>query len=1199
MERQRNKLRIWQWNCRGFKGKRVALQQFIKHAPAKPHVILIQETRQETCTLPGYSAYASAREDGVGLCALVDKRIAVIEHDLTETAPWLEHALIELVPGRFLRANVFLFNVYSNPKDTSKRFATLFNKAINKAGSKPLIVAGDFNARHTAWGYIDTNRKGINLLETSEERNFRLITDPTFPTRLGNSTLRDTTPDLAFVRNVEADWNNTMENLGSDHYILDITVNLDIHIRTYITYTDWESFREKRLESAEPTSLEEWTSSVQEDIKGSIKKVMADQECPRMDSRLAHLFEAKTSILNRWKAHRLHRRLRKKIAELNRTIQNYSAELAQQQWNETCNSVDGQMRAGGKWDLLKALLNDTKSKPNQSRALQKAVHTARQQLSEEQLIQKLANTYLPMGTSTEEDYPEYTGPQKPELDAPFSESEVRYAAHSLRNKSAPGPDGITNTAIRNLDDPSISWLTKEINRTWERGEVPVGWKTAKVVLIPKPGKPPNVDNLRPISLTSCVGKLMEHVVQNRLTRYCEEKTIFPPTMVGFRPSMCTQDVLWLLRQDVLLNNTQDTQAILALDLEKAFDRVKHRHILDSISEAGLGRSFHNYIKSFLSGRTAVLTVGDLQSDQIKLGPRGTPQGAVLSPLLFNLSMLRLSRALDKQPKVKYALYADDITLWCTSGRDSEIEEALQASLRAAEEALAGTGLRCSPSKSELLLFKRRRQGRPPKGTTAQVSPSLEIRTAEGQVIPRVQSVRILGVHFDEGGRNGPIIVKLKNHLTNVTQLINRVANKQKRGGLREHNVVRVIQAFLLSHVAYVASIFTWSLTELDKLDTILRQAVKRALGLPMNTSTSALQKLGVGNTMRELIEAQSTAQMLRLASSSAGRRLLTTQNIQPPPHLALDTPLPKGTTERIYTTPLPKNMHPLNNPRRRELRARALLRSVDERPERASFVDAAKNQEGYVSVTVSPTGQLLNTLSTRAASAPRAEQVAIAMALLDPSRPNVYSDSQAAIRAFASGYVAAEAARLLAGKEITPHTLIWFPGHMGTLERPSPNPNELAHSTARDLSRRAGRPLASEGMEDHEFSDIVTTFHDITLHYQLIRREFPLPHRGLTRPQSSTFRMLQTGSYPSLARLHKMHPDAYAPNCPKCGNPGTLDHMLWQCPFSPHRDLQDQHSWTKLLHSESYDHQLLAVQRAHDAAVELNLPVPTWAAPAP
>ncbi|CAN7937961.1 unnamed protein product, partial [Ixodes hexagonus] len=82
----------------------------------------------------------------------------------------------------------------------------------------------------------------------------------------------------------------------------------------------------------------------------------------KMDSRLAHLIEAKQSILVRWRKERLNRRLRKKVAELNEAIQEHSKALAAQQWEDTCNAADGQMHNGATWRLLRHLLDETKTK---------------------------------------------------------------------------------------------------------------------------------------------------------------------------------------------------------------------------------------------------------------------------------------------------------------------------------------------------------------------------------------------------------------------------------------------------------------------------------------------------------------------------------------------------------------------------------------------------------------------------------------------------------------------------------------------------------------------------------------------------------------------------------------------------------------------------------------------------------------------
>ncbi|KAH8036102.1 hypothetical protein HPB51_017758 [Rhipicephalus microplus] len=57
-----------------------------------------------------------------------------------------------------------------------------------------------------------------------------------------------------------------------------------------------------------------------------------------------------------------------------------------------------------------------------------------------------------------------------------------------------------------------------INAAWKEGRVPEQWKLARTILIPKPGKPPTSDNMRPISLTSCISKVAEHAILHRQER---------------------------------------------------------------------------------------------------------------------------------------------------------------------------------------------------------------------------------------------------------------------------------------------------------------------------------------------------------------------------------------------------------------------------------------------------------------------------------------------------------------------------------------------------------------------------------------------------------------------------------------------------------------------------------------------------------
>ncbi|KAM7284146.1 hypothetical protein ISCGN_001248 [Ixodes scapularis] len=242
--------------------------------------------------------------------------------------------------------------------------------------------------------------------------------------------------------------------------------------------------------------------------------------------------------------------------------------------------------------------------------------------------------------------------------------------------------------LRNLSNEAITGITKYINECWRQGQLPRQWKTAKVVLIPKPGKKPQLDALRPISLTSCVGKIMEHVVLRRINDFMERNQLFPHTMVGFRPHLSTQDVMLRLKHQIIdgeKSSHLDTRVILGLDLTKAFDTIRHDAVLENLEKLGVGRRTFNYIQDFLSDRTAQISIGGVTSDDINLGGRGTPQGSVLSPYLFNVAMIELPAKLSKIEGLHHSIYADDITLWMTGGCDGFIQDTLQEAIRTIEE----------------------------------------------------------------------------------------------------------------------------------------------------------------------------------------------------------------------------------------------------------------------------------------------------------------------------------------------------------------------------------------------------------------------------------------------------------------------------------------------------------------------------------
>ena len=100
----------------------------------------------------------------------------------------------------------------------------------------------------------------------------------------------------------------------------------------------------------------------------------------------------------------------------------------------------------------------------------------------------------------------------------FTIQELNTAIKKAKSGKAPGPDKVANEMISHLGHLAKLKILLLINKTWQSGKLPKSWKTAKVTPILKNGKPAgNPQSYRPISLTSCLGKVAERMVQGFTT----------------------------------------------------------------------------------------------------------------------------------------------------------------------------------------------------------------------------------------------------------------------------------------------------------------------------------------------------------------------------------------------------------------------------------------------------------------------------------------------------------------------------------------------------------------------------------------------------------------------------------------------------------------------------------------------------------
>lgn len=140
--------------------------------------------------------------------------------------------------------------------------------------------------------------------------------------------------------------------------------------------------------------------------------------------------------------------------------------------------------------------------------------------------------------------------------------EIDQCLKKLRNTSMV-IDLIHNKMLQKFS-PTNKSLCHLFNCLFRYSHVPSQWKQAIVVPLLKNGKPPSEPgSYRPVSLTSCLGKLFERVIGARINWFVETNGIPHSSQAGFRPKRSTVDHIIQLEIDVKQGFalTQSTVAI--------------------------------------------------------------------------------------------------------------------------------------------------------------------------------------------------------------------------------------------------------------------------------------------------------------------------------------------------------------------------------------------------------------------------------------------------------------------------------------------------------------------------------------------------------------------------------------------------------------------------------------------------------------
>lgn len=187
-----------------------------------------------------------------------------------------------------------------------------------------------------------------------------------------------------------------------------------------------------------------------------------------------------------------------------------------------------------------------------------------------------------------------------------------------------------------------------------------------------------IENYRPITLLNADYKILTRIIASKLAMVAP--SLIHPDQAGFIPG---RQIFHHIKLTKLLIDQAEAEdldgCIVALDQEKAYDKVNHDYLWEVLKHMGFPESFIRTIQGLYDGAESVVIVNG-ESSGAFLIIRGVRQGDPMSCLLFNLAIEPLACALRNsalkgiklpglQERIIAMLFADDTTVYLNKEDD--------------------------------------------------------------------------------------------------------------------------------------------------------------------------------------------------------------------------------------------------------------------------------------------------------------------------------------------------------------------------------------------------------------------------------------------------------------------------------------------------------------------------------------------------
>ena len=584
-----------------------------------------------------------------------------------------------------------------------------------------LIVGMDSNAHSTMWSSPETNQRGSEIETYIIRNNLNILNRgnvPTFYTRRGARDIKSHI-DLSIANQNAArtleldDWRVDENHSFSDHRYIEFNMSdktiesVQVEGVRSVRRTNWPKFSQlTRVDESPPLVSCDDLDKEGQFIENTINTAFITS-CP--------ITKATGKKPNPWWCKKL-TKLRASIVRMsnNKSVDSEALKEAKykykrliikrkrEAWREFCTDLQDTS------NIASLIKNIGKTNNSNIRTMKNTngVHSN----SPDETLKILMDTHFPESVdigngSTEQWNARSHDPNGLNIINYICARKVTAAINSFKAFKAAGPDSLKPKHLQQLHSSMIDRIANLFRAIIKSGYTPITLRKMKVVFIPKPGKDDYglAKAYRPITLSNFILKTLERIVQWHINE----------NILHYEPLYAQHAYTIARSTDTALSEALNTieKAVLqgqmalavSLDCSGAFDCIKFDSASTAMASMGINTNIINWYDGVLRNRQVK---ADIQGATIIRKPmRGSPQGGVLSPLIWNLIMNTLLITF-KTGCVKAIGYADDILLIITGSDADSMVDLMQNQLNKVLKWGNTNGLTFNPTKTAAVLFKR-------------------------------------------------------------------------------------------------------------------------------------------------------------------------------------------------------------------------------------------------------------------------------------------------------------------------------------------------------------------------------------------------------------------------------------------------------------------------------------------------------------